>query len=322
MKKLILLLISAFLVSSLLAQTDGEVAYSEGGGLGFDATFFWDDTNHFLGIGTNTPAWPIDVVTNGAGYLFTTSYRDSLSGGGGLQIQHARGTSDSPLPLNDGDPVGAIYFNPLNQDGTFSDTAAEIQGLVRTQSSGVVMGKLNFIVESSYTPAMTISGGVSTGAFINDVVSIGNAKPTQPYKLQVLDEQFHSVPGIAGYFQEAPSFNTSSGPLTGYAGWFVSNGARKFGLNPLTNVGIYATAVNGDNNYAAIFYKGNVGIGTQSPKAVLDVTSTTSGMLPPRMTQAQRDAIASPKEGMMIYNLTTHKLNVFTTVWETVSSGP
>ena len=47
-----------------------------------------------------------------------------------------------------------------------------------------------------------------------------------------------------------------------------------------------------------------VGIGTTSPDAssALDVTSTTQGFLPPRLTSAQRNAIASPAEGLTIYN--------------------
>lgn len=45
-----------------------------------------------------------------------------------------------------------------------------------------------------------------------------------------------------------------------------------------------------------------VGINTKTPaaSAALDVTSTDKGFLPPRMTLAQRDAIRSPAEGLMI----------------------
>jgi uncharacterized protein (TIGR02145 family) len=46
-----------------------------------------------------------------------------------------------------------------------------------------------------------------------------------------------------------------------------------------------------------------VGIGTTTPNpsAALDVTSTTKGLLPPRMTEAQRDAISTPAAGLIVY---------------------
>ncbi|MES2777389.1 MAG: hypothetical protein V4722_24635 [Bacteroidota bacterium] len=46
-----------------------------------------------------------------------------------------------------------------------------------------------------------------------------------------------------------------------------------------------------------------VAIGTSTPavSAVLDVSSTTKGFLPPRMTRVQRDAIGSPVAGLVVY---------------------
>ena len=46
-----------------------------------------------------------------------------------------------------------------------------------------------------------------------------------------------------------------------------------------------------------------VGINTENPdaSAALDITSTTGGLLIPRMTEAQRDAVSSPSLGLMIY---------------------
>ena len=48
-----------------------------------------------------------------------------------------------------------------------------------------------------------------------------------------------------------------------------------------------------------------VGIGTTAPDAssLLDMSSTTSGILVPRMTQAQRNAIAGPASGLLIYQI-------------------
>lgn len=46
-----------------------------------------------------------------------------------------------------------------------------------------------------------------------------------------------------------------------------------------------------------------VGIGTTTPaaSAMFDVTSTTKGFLPPRMTSTQMNAIAAPAAGLMVY---------------------
>jgi hypothetical protein len=48
---------------------------------------------------------------------------------------------------------------------------------------------------------------------------------------------------------------------------------------------------------------GGVGIGTTAPdaSAKLEVSSTSQGFLPPRLTSAQRAAIASPAAGLMVY---------------------
>ena len=69
----------------------------------------------------------------------------------------------------------------------------------------------------------------------------------------------------------------------------------------------------------------SVGIGTTSPapSAQLDVSSTSKGLLIPRMSQGQRNLIPSPEPGLMIYqNDNTPGIYTFNgTTWVAVSSG-
>ncbi|MDO7854048.1 glycine-rich protein, partial [Hymenobacter convexus] len=51
--------------------------------------------------------------------------------------------------------------------------------------------------------------------------------------------------------------------------------------------------------------------GTPDPSAALDVSSTAKGLLPPRLSQTQRDAIAAPAAGLTIYNTSTRLLNTW-----------
>ena len=69
-----------------------------------------------------------------------------------------------------------------------------------------------------------------------------------------------------------------------------------------------------------------VGIGTSSPagSSQLDITSTTKGLLPPRMTTSQRDAINSPATGLQIYNTDNRAIETYTGTtgqWLTLGRG-
>ncbi len=54
---------------------------------------------------------------------------------------------------------------------------------------------------------------------------------------------------------------------------------------------------------------------TPAASAVLDVTSTNAGLLVPRMTTAQRNAIVSPVESLLIYNTDTHCFESYYNGW-------
>ncbi|HEX8575628.1 MAG TPA: hypothetical protein VF677_04970 [Flavobacterium sp.] len=68
-----------------------------------------------------------------------------------------------------------------------------------------------------------------------------------------------------------------------------------------------------------------VGIGTITPNtsAALDITSTTQGMLTPRMTTTQRTAITTPADGLIVYDTTLKSFyyyNSTTASWTRINS--
>lgn len=68
---------------------------------------------------------------------------------------------------------------------------------------------------------------------------------------------------------------------------------------------------------------GNVGIGTSSPNAsaILDAQSTTKGVRMPNMTTTQKNAIATPAAGLMVFDTTLAKLCVYSgSAWQTITS--
>ena len=67
------------------------------------------------------------------------------------------------------------------------------------------------------------------------------------------------------------------------------------------------------NNYVAEFLGGAVSIGTTTPdlSAILAVSSTTQGFLPPTMTTTQKNSIVSPANGLVVYDSTQNGLNFY-----------
>jgi len=83
----------------------------------------------------------------------------------------------------------------------------------------------------------------------------------------------------------------------------VNNGST-LGIYDNTNTGLgNILHINGGTGATA----GNIGMGTITPSAPLEVASTTGGVVLPRMNDSQRDLISSPTNGEMIYNTTTNK---------------
>lgn len=117
-------------------------------------------------------------------------------------------------------------------------------------------------------------------------VGIGLTDPQA--KLTIFD------PILSGTLYQTEGTTASDGFFIGLQS---SNQAR---IMNFENAGLSLGTFN--TNHLNITSTGNIGIGTDTPdaSAVLDISSTSRGLLPPRMTKVQRDAITSPAEGLMI----------------------
>lgn len=72
--------------------------------------------------------------------------------------------------------------------------------------------------------------------------------------------------------------------------------------------------------FSTFLMHAQIGIGTVTPNAssVLDISSVTQGMLAPRMTTLQRNAISNPAESLLVFDTTEKSFyfyNVATTAW-------
>jgi hypothetical protein len=126
--------------------------------------------------------------------------------------------------------------------------------------------------------------------------------------------------------------NTGTNP-GGYMRWKLANDSNSYYSQFMQGGNMYFMTTGGGYDYGIILAPGGVarinmlsngliGFGTANPNSssVIDLTSTSKGFLPPRMTTTQKNAIASPATGLIVYDTTLAKLCVYTTTWETITS--
>ena len=98
-----------------------------------------------------------------------------------------------------------------------------------------------------------------------------------------------------------------------------SNGRLELGQNGSSYIRLNGGSSANDNyiNGATLI---GANYSSANSSSVLECRSTTKGFLPPRMTTTQKNAIATPAAGLVVYDTTLNKLCVYTTAWETVTS--
>jgi len=225
-----------------------------------------------------------------------------------------------------GEDVGSAN-NTLNVMGSTGNTFTRIQDTGTDGSAGFILEndaqRWDFKVAGNSSDKFSIRDGtnsldklnISRGAtgdisFLNfGSLGVGTTSPLD--KLTVLS----STPGD-GIALKLPNNTNYALRVRAYNGGGI---IQLYGAS-----GNVQTSIGGANNADAYFNSGGsliVGGETPNASAKLQADSTTQGFLPPRMTTTQRNAISSPAAGLVIYNTTTAKLNVYTTVWEAITSS-
>ena len=188
-------------------------------------------------------------------------------------------------------------------------------------------GSLVFATSPTITTAIAKGAGTTTGTAFSIVDSASTGRVT------VYDNGFTGFGGLPTTGQRVTIYPGDSNgsqlqianTRAGGHSWIFGAGDTGSSASIVPAGGFFFYDINGTGGAATrmvIDGSGNMGIGTTTPsaKSIMDLTSTTKGFLPPRMTTAQRDAITSVPAGLMIYNTTTNKLNVYTTAWEIITS--
>lgn len=123
-----------------------------------------------------------------------------------------------------------------------------------------------------------------------------------------------TIENVVAYNVNAPLINTGS--INNVVGVRIGDHS---GIGLVKSFNIWSMGANSLN-----IFDGKIGIGTVGPDAssVIDIVSTTAGVLIPRMDTSDRDSIASPATALMIYNTDTNKFNFYNgTAWTIVGEG-
>jgi len=217
-----------------------------------------------------------------------------------------------------------------------------------TPSTGNVTGSGTI----NYLPKWTGSTALGNSQIFDNGTSVGvnTASPSASYNLDVngtmrvqgtelrLD---NGTTGVINLYSTTPSIQFFSADPTGYRFYrsgtnMILNTAGAIQLQLSGNIAyqfeganghIWRTGLSGQVALARLDTGGSLSIGNGSTAAnassILDLTSTTKGFLPPRMTSAQRSAISSPENGLVLYQNdgTTGLYQYNSGVWQRLTTG-
>ena len=252
----------------------------------------------------------------------------------GLDYQ-TRSSGYHALYVGTGNPALIVDANKNTSNAIASNTTAtagmDLKGSSYTYSSlrirsGVEVYSttpLTICSISKTSPATNFSMGVSGTLTVGDSIYIYGASnqsiiPDRAYYVN----QFSGNFGCNFYGITGATSTASFSDTTGIRYLFKSNTRDGDIRNDGTNIVL-------PNNGITIqksFLIDNTTVAPNNPaqaaaSASFEIRSTTKGFLFPKMTTTQRNAIASPAEGLTVYDLTLHKLYVYNgSVWDEVTT--
>jgi hypothetical protein len=221
----------------------------------------------------------------------------------------------------------AYWFAGINTNSNFSVTT---DGGAGALGFGMFYNTRNFVIGSNTDAGyrLDVNGSVRTTGSISAASAV--ARGTYLNQTLVATANGDILVGL----DIAPTF--TNGAFTGLRNWALRlpNGSQ-IGCGFSPNYSFYLaqneTTINSHSGFVGVqvasfnvarFFAstGNLtlqqgGTFTEIPSARLAVNSTTQGVLIPRMTSTQRDAITSPAVGLQIFNTTTSCVEYFDTFW-------
>jgi hypothetical protein len=227
-----------------------------------------------------------------AGYLTTFTETDPVFGASVAAGITAPQVANWNTAFGWGNHATAGYLTAYTEtDPVFG---ASIAAGITADSTNAWSAKLDGSGTAGYLPKFTTSGTLGDSALFSDAagkVGIGTTNPV--YKLDV-------------------------------AGSFNATGITVGGVPVASSTDTY-WSTNASASGSIQYSGGNVGIGTALPavSAALDISATDKGMLVPRLSLVQRDAIVTPATGLLIYQTDNTPGFYFYngTQWASVSAG-
>lgn len=230
--------------------------------------------------------------------------------------------------IHDYKGASALGYNTFIGQGAGNFTSGSLSnwqgcnntGLGYYALHGVSTGYAN-TAAGAFALQLTTTGVENTAVGLQAMVSNvnGNKNTAVGYMAQMQNtsgSQNTAVGFNANYYNQTGSNNTIIGYEAGSGAVLHSKSGNVFighqagynetGSNKLyiDNSNTSAPLIGGDFSSNQVHVNGKLGIGTTAPlaSALLDLTSTNSGLVIPRMTTAQRTAIGSPVDGLLVYD--------------------